>query len=333
MMNIKYTKLTIAAVALAFSAEAMSLEWNVSLWGKRRAFTEHVEKLAELVAEKSGGDFTLNISYGGLSKSKENLDGISIGAFEMAQTCSFYHPGKNPTITAVELPFLKDLSLSRVREILDSVHAHPLVVKDLGRWNATILMPTPLPQYNIVAKGDTPQTLADFDGLRVRGPGGMLSVLANYGAVKTNVPFSEVRQSMDSGVIDGPGGAQHLHLATKSYSVGKWFTTNLNLGSADCPVIVNTDSLADLSDANRDALMGSIEGAMAYYIDNYENNTIGKFDVAVKEAGLDAVTFDAAQVAELNGVAADVRAAWVAKHAGDFDSQALFDHTAALFAE
>lgn len=331
-MNTKLTKTLIAAVALAFSAEAMSLEWNVSLWGKRRAFTEHVEKLAELVAEKSNGDFTLNISYGGLSKSKENLDGIAIGAFEMAHTCSFYHPGKNPTITVGELPFLKDLSLSRVRDILDQIHAHPLVIKDLARWNATILMATPQPQYNIVAKGDTPKTLADFDGLRVRGPGGMLSVLAKYGAVKTNVPFAEVRQSMDSGVIDGPGGAQHLHLATKSYAVGKWYTTNLNLGSADCPVIVNSDALADLSAAHRAVLIGSIEGAMTHYIDNYDNNTIRKFNAVVKEAGLDAVTFNAEQIAELNTVAADVRAAWIAKHRDDFDAQALFDYTAKLFA-
>ncbi len=65
--------------------------WNVSLWGKRRAFTENVEKLAELVEARTNGDFKLNISYGGLSKSRENLDGISIGAFEMAQFCSFYH--------------------------------------------------------------------------------------------------------------------------------------------------------------------------------------------------------------------------------------------------
>src|SRR6056297_2796303 len=78
----------VAAISLAFAGEAMATEWNVSLWGKRRAFTEHVEKLAELVSEKTDGDFTLNISYGGLSNNRENLDGISIGAFEMAEFCA-----------------------------------------------------------------------------------------------------------------------------------------------------------------------------------------------------------------------------------------------------
>lgn len=68
-----------AAIALvaSFAGEAMATEWNVSLWGQRRAFTEHVEKLAELVAEKTGGDFTLNISWRSIEQSREprrNLD-------------------------------------------------------------------------------------------------------------------------------------------------------------------------------------------------------------------------------------------------------------------
>ncbi len=74
-------KTAIAALTVAFSGEAIAADWNVSVWGKRRAFTEHVEKLAELVAAKTNGEFTMNVSYGGLSKNRENLDGISIGAF------------------------------------------------------------------------------------------------------------------------------------------------------------------------------------------------------------------------------------------------------------
>ena len=94
----------VAALAFGFATEAMATEWNVSVWGKRRAFTEHIEKVAELVSEKTGGSFTMNVSYGGLSKPKENLDGISIGAFEMAQFCAGYHPDKNRLITVLELP-------------------------------------------------------------------------------------------------------------------------------------------------------------------------------------------------------------------------------------
>ncbi len=308
-------------------------EWNVSLWGKRRAFTENVEKLAELVEQKTNGDFKLKISYGGLSKSRENLDGISFGAFEMAQFCSFYHSDKNPTITVTELPFTKDVSLARISEIYRQVHEHPIVVKDLARWNATLLMPTPLPQYNIVSKTDALENFADFKGMRVRGPGGIMGVLGKLGAVKTGVPFAEVRQSMDSGVIDAASFAPHAHLATGTYKVGQWATTNLNLGSANCPVVVNTDALNALSPKHREALLGSVDEAMDFYVDNYNNNTTGKYEQAVTDAGLTRVTFTPQQTAELNELAQSVRQDWIKKYADQFDSQTLFDFTAALFAE
>ena len=323
----------ISSIATSFVVAEVqaATEWNVSLWGKRRAFTENVEKLAELVSQKTNGEFTLNISYGGLSKSRENLDGISFGAFEMAQFCSFYHADKNPTITVTELPFSRDVSLKRISEIFHKVHQHPVVVKDLARWNATILMPTPMPQYNIVSKSDPLASLEGFSGLRVRGPGGIMGVLGKLGAVKTGVPFSEVRQSMDSGVIDAASFAPHAHLATKTFAVGKWATTNLNLGTANCPVVVNSDALNSLSKAHREALLGSVDEALDFYVDNYVNNTTRKYEQAVSDAGLTRITFTPQQTARLNDLAASVRDDWVKKYAGQFDSRALFEFTRDLF--
>jgi len=331
-MKIKNIILTsaIGATLLATQVQAAT-EWNVSLWGKQRAFTENVEKLAELVSSKTNGEFKLNISYGGLSKSKENLDGISFGAFEMAQFCSFYHSDKNPTITVTELPFAKDVSLARSAEIYTKVYQNPIVIKDLARWNATILMPTPMPQYNIVSKSEPMTELSEFNGLRVRGPGGIMGVLGKLGAVKTGVPFSEVRQSMDSGVIDAATFAPHAHVATKTFKVGKWASTNLNLGSANCPVVVNTDALNALSDSNRQALLGSVNEAIEFYVENYNNNATKKYEQAIADAGLVSVTFSPAQTAELDKLATSVRDAWVKKYADQFDSKALYDFTEDLF--
>lgn len=327
------TKVVLLVFITTFAAAEVyaATEWNVSLWGKRRAFTENVEKLAELVEKKTNGDFKLNISYGGLSKSRENLDGISIGAFEMAQFCSFYHKQKNPTITVTELPFSRNVSLARIAEISAEVYKHPAVVKDLARWNSTLLMPSPMPQYNIISKSDALNDLSDFNGLRIRGPGGIMGVLTKEGAIKTGVPFSEVRQSMDSGVIDAASFAPHAHLATKTYKVGKWATTNLNLGTANCPVVVNTDALNSLEPAHREALLGSVDEAIAYYVDNYDNNTTKKYEQAIKDAGLTQVTFTPEQTTKLNELSDTVRKDWVKENSENFDAQALFDFTEALF--
>ena len=149
-MNRLIANAAFAAATMAIAGEAAAAEWNASLWGTRRAFTEHVEKLAELVSEKTNGEFTINISYGGLSNNRENLDGISIGAFEMAQFCAGYHADKNPSITVLELPFLGVQTLEEEVAVSNAVYAHPATQADLERWNARLLMTSPMPQYNLV---------------------------------------------------------------------------------------------------------------------------------------------------------------------------------------
>lgn len=311
----------------AFAGEALAVEWNVSLWGKRRAFTEHVEKLAELVDAKSGGEFTLNISYGGLSKNRENLDGISIGAFEMAQFCAGYHRDKNPSITVLELPFLGVETLEQERAISQALYAHPAAVKDLARWNATLLMPSPLPQYNIVGVGDAPKTLADYKGLSVRATGGIGKAMAAVDAVPTSMTASEVRQALDSGVVKAVAFAPHAHMSFGTVEAGKWWTTNLNPGTVNCPVVVNTDALASLSDEHRDMLLGSVDEALDYYIENYNTNTMSAWGPKLEEKGIEQISYsDEELTAFREAVAGPAAQSWIEENAKrGLPAQELYD--------
>ena len=316
-----------ALLSTSFVGEALATEWNVSLWGKRRAFTEHVEKLAELVKEKTGGEFTLNISYGGLAKNRENLDGISIGAFEMAQFCAGYHADKNPSITVLELPFLGVDSLETEREASMAVYKHPAVQEDLGRWNATLLMPSPLPQYNIVGVGDAPKTLADFEGLSVRATGGIGRAMEAVGAVPTSMSATEVRQAMDSGVIKAASFAPHAHMSFGTVENAEWWTTNLNPGTVNCPVVVNTDALTALSDSEREALLGSVDEALDYYIEFYNDKTMKRWGPLLDEKGIERITYDDAELeAFREKVAGPAAEEWIKEmNARGLPAQELYD--------
>jgi len=325
----------LAALATAFATETLATEWNVSLWGKRRAFTEHVEKLADLVSEKTGGEFTLNISYGGLSKNKENLDGIAIGAFEMAQFCAGYHRDKNPTLTVLELPFLGVTSLEQEIAVSRAVYQHPAVQKDLSRWNATPLMPSPLPQYNLVGTGDVPSTLKDFEGLTVRATGGIGKAMEAVGAVPTSMSATEVRQAMDSGIVKAVAFAPHAHMSFGTIENGAWWTTNLNPGTVNCPVVVNTDALDSLSDAHRAALLGSVDEALAHYVDFYKFNSLDAWEPALDAARIELVTFPDAEIAAFKeAAAAPAATAWVEDNAArGIPAQELYDLVTGLIAE
>ncbi len=315
-----------AALSFAFAGEALAVEWNVSVWGKRRAFTEHVEKLAELVAEKTDGDFTMNVSYGGLSKNKENLDGISIGAFEMAQFCAGYHPDKNRVVTVLELPFLGVSNLEEEVAVSSAVYDHPAAAEEMAQWNAKLLMTSPMPQYNIVGTGEPRDELADFEGMRVRATGGLGRAFEAVGAVPTSVTATEAYQAMESGVVDTVAFAQHAHLSFGTINQADWWTANLNPGTVNCPVVVNIDAYEGLSDEHREALDSSVPEALDHYLANY-GELLERWDSVLEEKGVEKVMIEDSVKEEFKAQAADpAREAWIEEmEAQGLPGQELYD--------
>jgi len=324
-MPVKIAAVALPLVMVAGDAAA-AVDWNVSLWGKRRAFTEHVEKLAELVDSKSGGEFTLNISYGGLSKNRENLDGISVGAFEMAQFCAGYHRDKNPTLTVLELPFLGVQNLEQEVAVSKAVYSHPAVVADLARWDAKLLMPSPMPQYNIVGSGDPRTKLSDFEGMRVRATGGLGKAFASVGAVPTSMTASEVYSAMETGVVDTVAFAQHAHLAFRTIDLATWWTENLNPGTVNCPVVVNTVAYEGLSDEHRAIFDESVDEALDFYVQNYQNNVIGKWNEVLAEKNVTKVTIPQSEIDAFRDATASISDEWIGEmEAQGYPGRELYD--------
>ena len=313
------TKLAVATVVASFASQAAATEWNVSVWGKRRAFTEHIEKLAELVSEKTNGEFTMNVSYGGLSKNRENLDGISIGAFEMAQFCAGYHRDKNRVVTVLELPFLGVENLEQEVAVSRAVYEHPAATEEMAQWNAKLLMTSPMPQYNLVGTGEPRMTLADFEGMRVRATGGIGKAFSAVGAVPTSVTATEAYQAMEGGLVDTVAFAQHAHLSFGTINQATWWTANLNPGTVNCPVVVNIDAYEDLSDAEREALDSSIPEALDHYLANY-GELLKRWDSVLEEKGVKKVEISEDVINEFRAKAADpIRDEWIK----DMEAQGL----------
>ncbi|MBT7415930.1 MAG: C4-dicarboxylate TRAP transporter substrate-binding protein [Rhodobacteraceae bacterium] len=327
-------KLFVFAIAGALATETLAEEWNVSVWGKRRAFTEHVHKLGELLEQKTNGEFTLNISYGGLSKNRENLDGISIGAFEMAQFCAGYHADKNRVVTVLELPFLGVENLAQEVAVSAAVYAHPAASEEMAQWNAKLLMTSPMPQYNLVGTGEPRTTLSDFEGMRVRATGGLGKAFAAAGSVPTSVTATEAYQAMESGLVDTVAFAQHAHLSFGTINQADWWTANLNPGTVNCPVVVNIDAYESLSDAHREALDGSVQEALDHYVANY-GELLAKWDSVLAEKGITKVEISADVIDAFRAKAADpIRDTWIADmEAQGLPGQELYDLVMSTLAE
>ncbi|MEX0582536.1 MAG: TRAP transporter substrate-binding protein DctP [Sneathiella sp.] len=321
----KRTIMSIAAISaasmMAFSVSAAEVvdgpevSWNVSTWGKERAFTRSVETIRDYVAEKTGGKFKIKIHYGeALSKAKENLDGIKLGAFQMAMLCTAYHPAKNPTLSGLDLPFLPFPNLRVQTAVHEAYYADPAVAKDMARWDAMLLMSSLLPQYEFTGVGDPPLTLEDWDGKRVRALGGIGEAMTKLGAVPTTVPAPEVYTSLERGTIEAASFPfTYAHVAYRLTDIGKWYTANMSPGANNCPVVVNIPAYEELPPEYQQLLKDAKPLAYEALYAAYEAADKKNFPI-MKEKGMQAITYSDEQLAKFREVGAKpVWDEWIAK--------------------
>ncbi|MEQ8332590.1 C4-dicarboxylate ABC transporter substrate-binding protein [Nisaea sp.] len=327
--------LAIAAATAAFigcaaptlaAVDGPTLFWKLSMWGNPRALSAGMERLAEKVAEETDGKFRIKIFYGGqLSKSRENLDGLKLNAFEGAAFCNFYHPGKNPAFMVFSLPFLP-LGDPRVDKYVRSrMMSHPALVADMAKWNAVPYVSGLLPQYEILGKGEPPLKLSDWSGLRVRAGGGLGAAMERLGAVRQTLPAGETSTAFQRGALDAAAFPYtYAHVAFKISDEADWYTSNLTPGTSECGWVFNKTAYAKLPKQYQDLLTGMRDEVMDVTQAAYAEED--KKNLPMFEKTMTKITYDEATLAEFRKVAGKpVWDEWIAENKDKFDAQGVFD--------
>lgn len=237
--------------------EGPRVKWDFSIWGAPRPGTKTVDALAERVKQRTNGNWTITVHYGeALSKTRENLDGISIGAFESALVCNFYHPRKNPGLMVLSLPFLPVDSWEDRIAVSEAVYAHEQVKTEMKRWGAMTYTSTFIPSYEIMGRGKPPLTLEDWKGLNVRAGGGLGDLFAKIGAVPTSTTATEVYTGIQLGTMDAAAFPfTYAHVSYRLHEVSDWFTSNMSPGTADCPLVFSIAAYQKLPQQYKDLLV------------------------------------------------------------------------------
>jgi len=319
------------AVATPLSAKAQTVdgpkvEWNHSTWGKKRAFNAGIEKVGEILSQRTGGKFTIKVHYGeALSKDKENLDGIKLGAFEMADFCNFYNPGKVPAWMVFTMPFLPLGDWNVGKDVREAMMKHPAFVADLAQWNAVAYMSGLLPQYEFLGKGEAPKSLDDWKGLRVRAGGGIGDAMSRLGAILSTVPATEVYTAIERGTVDAVSFPYtYAHAAYQIHTVANWFTSNMSPGTTECAAVINRDAYAKLPPQYKQLLEEAKEPAYAALINAYVE--IDKVNLPMFRSKLTEVVYSDAELKKFRDtVGRPVWDKWVADNKGKFDSQNVLD--------
>ena len=304
------------------------VHWRFSLWGDRRSFTEGIEYVSRHASERTGGKFTIELFYGEqLSKGPKNLDGITSGAFEGAVVCGLYHPEKNKPLNVLDLPLLPLANFDIVRQVHETIYAHPAVQDVFDQWNAVLYMSNIVPQYEYMGVGEAPRAYTDFKGRRVTAFGGQKRAMELLGATTLRRPAPTARAALESGEADTIGFPYSYAFASyKIDELADWATTNLKLGTINCPTLFNRDAYISLPLQYKQLLEDLRLGAYTAMRKGYAEQDIVNEERWRSGGRIQMVEIPESELRRFRHYAGrPVWDAWIEENEGEFPAQELLD--------
>ena len=129
-------------------------------------------------------------------------------------------------------------------------------------------------------------------------------------------------------MIEAVAFAPHAHLSFGSIDRAEWWTTNLNPGTVNCPVVAGINAVNELDQRYRDALYSSINEALDHYIDNYNTKTTRAWGSALDRRGIEKVTFSDTEINAFRvKVAGPAVTSWIAENSSKgLPAKELYDY-------
>jgi len=201
------------------AAQAMKLRF-ASLYPPAHAASRTADKLAELVAAKTGGRVTIDMFHNAaLGSEREAAEGVKSGSIDLAYSGLPGFGSYVPEFGVLELPF-NYASLDDVKTVVDRISAS--LEGRMDSQGLTLLgYLYDGPRVTISTR--PLNALADFRGLKLRVPQTPLYVqmAQAFGASPTPVALPEVYTALQSRVVDALEGTPTSLFTSKFHEVAK----------------------------------------------------------------------------------------------------------------
>lgn len=257
-MSLKRTLMaaTAAAMTLTASAEAAQV-LRFAEFGPNRGWRADVQAwLAEEIEARSNGELKLNTSFGGsLIKARDVLDGVGDGLADLGTIVGVYTPKKLGNYRVGDIPTGNDDAYVGLMAMYDLANESDAIKAEFDRENVVYIGNFTSSTVLLACKEPVTK-LSDLDGLKVRANPPHADVFRDAGAVIVAMPFPEVYQSLDKGVIDCAQTYWTAIYAYKHHEVAKHITTlnwsqNMSFG-----VVMNRDVFNDLTPEQQEMMRG-----------------------------------------------------------------------------
>ena len=281
------TKSLAGAVALAVLGTGASADnwrgWNIHVDGYPN--TVAMDKFAELLAVKTGGEYTLQMFHGGtLGSQPDAVEQVRAGALEVGNFNLGPIGPIVPAANVVSLPFV----------FKDVPHMFRVLAGEAGAVIAAGMAEKglqPLAWYDAGARsfynGERPiNTPADVEGMKVRVMNNELftGMIAELGGNPSPMAFAEVYQALKTGVVDGAENNWPSYESTGHFEVAGYYSLSQHLIIPEC-ICMNIGTFNGLSAEMKTAVLEAAQESALYQRDLWAKREAASRE-AVEAAGV-----------------------------------------------
>ena len=235
-----------AVLALATTADAVEWRgWNIHKPDYPN--TVAMDKFAELLDEKSGGEISLQMFHSGtLGTQPDAIEQVRIGGLEIGNFNLGPIGPVAPEANVVSLPFIFT-DMDHMHRALDG-EAGDMISEGMAKKGLVALAwydSGARSFYNSVRPINTPE---DVEGLKIRVMNNDLysNMIAELGGNPSPMAFSEVYQSLQNGVVDGAENNWPSYESTGHFEVAGYYSLSQHLIIPEC-VCINANVWNGLS--------------------------------------------------------------------------------------
>lgn len=193
---------TMAAMAMMTAAASAQTVIRYAEYGPDRGVrADAIKYFAEQIAERSGGDITLELSWGGaLVAGRDVMRAVESGFVDAGTFVPSWEPEMLHLYEVGDLPIGSSDDWVAMHAIFDVASENPAMVEEFARHDAVYLMQFNTGPVQLICKNPI-NDIADFQNLRVRAVGPYIEAFRALGAEIVSFPQIEVYQALDSGLV------------------------------------------------------------------------------------------------------------------------------------
>ncbi len=209
-----------------------------------------------------------------LGNQNEYISSVSTGVIDMAVVSAPQLENLNKDFVIFSVPKVFENVDHQMKVLSDDAIVGDLYKSLESSNNITVLGGLTQGARNIYLKSGAAQTPADLAGkkIRVQESPIFIAMINALGGSPTPMAYGEVYTGLQSGVIDGAENNEPSYFSQKHFEVAPHFSYTRHLVGADF-VIINTNKLKSMSEADRKAFDTAWENAWKKHTTDWKTDT------------------------------------------------------------